>query len=670
MDTETIAILGLASAVVVVYVSAKHGELWTMGLGLIVLPTFLLLMVVKERRWIALKLLRSKSIVKEDGLDQSDILPEKLFLRCSGVAALKRDNRINLISGIRVSGNPSTALSGELDYQRSRPLGYEYLPIFLRYRDLFVSLRRLTIPIRYIVLLSPLDNGSRQSRDEIKSIGKDIKKFEEADRKGRSGSWYERDQLARKLSSARTFGFVKISQFLLMEFRGSVTELEELEQQAILSAEKALLAISTAFPELTVERASPTDVLKALYSLFWDEPSGGQIVFPHEVTRVLNFSLPESSQDPNALFPAEPPNDVTKHEFHLGWIECLGGSVGPFTIGFEDLTKHIIILGSTGSGKSTTAKRLIKECVKAGLPVLIFDWHNEYRKFIQACGGEVYAPGLEDSGFTISPLKPFSTNDLAEHIALTTEIFVENYSLTHPQAFMLREAVREVLLDPTGSHSLSELVEVIEATPPRSYYDNETKMALLRRLKPLTEGQAGRALGGKASTDIPGLLEKTIAIELGHFRESEVRRIFSSFVLKMIYDYRLATGESKLCHVCVIEEAPNIVPYKDLKEPPTIGEKMVSELRKFGEGLVIICQFPSQVSRGILKNSSTRICHRIGGVEEERIVRDLIGLTEAQFAQIKYLKTGQATVYLSDSPTPFLITVDPPDQPIGGSPSS
>jgi len=672
IDTETIAILGTASAVMAVYISSRYGASWPVSVGVIALPISLLLVLVKERTWLTTRLsLRVKSAILKDGLEQSNILPEQLFLRHTGVAALKRDNRINLISGVKVSGNPNAMVSGELEYQRGRPSGYEYLPLFLRYRDLFVSLRRLVVPIRYVVFLSPLDSGSRRSREEVESLSKDLRKSEE-DSKGHPSPFYERDQLARKISMARTFGFVKLSQFLLLEFRGNAMELEKLEQQSIMAAEKAILAVSTAFPELTVERASPSELLNALYSLFWDEPSEGPIVLPHDVTRVLNFNLPttETFHDPHALFPSEPPVSVASHNLNLGWTECLGRRISPFTLGFEDLTKHVVILGSTGSGKSTTSKRLIEECIKAGMPVLVFDWHNEYRSFIQAHGGEVYTPGLEDNGLTISPLRPFSTNDLAEHIAMTTEIFVDNYTLTHPQAFMLREAVREVLLDPTGSHTLSELVEVIEATPPRSYYDNETKMALLRRLKPLTEGQAGRALGGKASMSIPDLLEKTITIELGHFRESEVRRIFSSFVLKMIYDYRIATGESDLRHVCIIEEAPNIVPCKESKAPPAIGEKMVSELRKFGEGLVVICQFPSQVSQGILKNSGTRICHRMGGVEEEKIVRDLIGMSEAQFANIKYLRPGQAVVYLSDATNPFMITVEPPDQPIGNAPSS
>ncbi|MBO3802506.1 MAG: DUF87 domain-containing protein [Candidatus Brockarchaeota archaeon] len=670
-SAEKIAVLGSASVIAAFYASARRGIAFPRELGFSALLFFVFLVALKERRRLSLKLLPVKAALGNDGSDQSSVLPEQLLLRRSGVAVLRKGGRINVISGVKVSGNPGLNLAGEQDFQRSRPFGYEYLPIFMRYRDLFVSLQRLAVAIRYVVLLSPADRRSPESREAARALEKELRRLEEARRKGQPFSQAEKEQLERKSYIARKFGFVSASQFLMVELSGPSSKLKELEQRSISLAEKVLLAVSTAFTELKVEKAAPTEMLEALCSLFWDESLEGTLILPHETTPVLNFTLPSSgsSRDLHALFASMPPEEVASREFHLGWVEHEGRRIGYFALGREDLTKHLVIIGSTGSGKSTTAKRLVGECVRSGLPVLIFDWHNEYGDFVKSLGGEVFAPGLEDSGFTISPLDPFSTRDMAEHVAMTTDIFAENYSLTHPQAYMLREAIREVLSDQEGPHSLREIVEAIESAPTRSYYDNETKMALLRRLKPLTEGQAGRALGGKASTSVPDLLGKLVAIELAHFRESETRRIFSSFVLKMIYDYRVAAGGSGLRHVCVIEEAPNIVPCRDPKAPPSIGEKMVSELRKFGEGLVVICQFPSQVSSGIMKNSGTRICHRIGGVEEERAVMDLIGLTQEQFLRVKYLQPGQAVVYMSEFANPFLVSIEPPEQLPGSPPS-
>ncbi|MGQ9513534.1 MAG: ATP-binding protein [Thermoproteota archaeon] len=667
-DSKAVVVLGLSSIITAHYISTRYGMIWPRELSFTALSFFIFLMIFKERRWLSLKLLPIKAILTSDGSDQSNILPEFLQLRRSGVAVLKRGNKVNVISGIKVSGNPGLNLIGEQDLQRTRPFGYEYLPIFMRYRDLFVSLQRLAIPIRYIVLLSPVDIHSPDSKREIRVIENEIKKIEDSKLKGKPSSWNDENQLEKRYYIARKYGFIEVSQFLIVELSGSSSQLEKLEEQSISFAEKVLLAVSTAFTELKVEMATPTEMLKALYSLFWNGPHEGEMILPQEATPILNFSLPmvEKYQNIYSLFPMMPPNDLASHSLHLGWVEHMGRPIGCFTLDFNDLTKHLTIIGSTGSGKSTTAKRIVEECARVGIPVLIFDWHNEYREFVKRYGGEVYAPGLEDSGFTISPLDPLSTRDLAEHVALTTDIFAENYSLTHPQAFMLREAIRDVLSDHEGPHTLSEVVEAIESAPTRSYYDNETKMALLRRLKPLTEGQAGRALGGRASISIPDLLGKIVAVELAHFRESETRRIFASFLLKMIYDYRVSAGKSELRHVCVIEEASNIVPYRDPKSPPSIGEKMVSELRKFGEGLIVICQFPSQVSHGIMKNSGIRICHRIGGIEEEKIVMDLIGLTHEQFQHIKYLKPGHAVVYVCNYANPFLISVEPSDQTSGG----
>jgi hypothetical protein len=662
-DAETIVVLGLAAIITTYYISARYGMIWPREISFAALSIFLFFIIFKKRRWLSLKLTPLKITLMGDGLDQSNILPELLQLRRSGVAVLKRGDRVNVISGIKVSGNPSLNLMGEQDFQRTRPFGYEYLPIFMRYRDLFVTLQRLAVTIRYVVLLFPEDAHSINSKKEIRALGNEIKKIRDSKSKSQPISLIDRDQLEKRYNIAQKFGFLNVSQFFIVELSGPSSQLEKLEQQSISFAEKISLAVSTAFTELRVKLATPTEILKALYSLFWNEPFEERLILPQEVTPIINFSLPmtEASQDLYSFFPQIPPTDIASHALHLGWVEHMGRHICYFTLDFNDLTKHIVIIGSTGSGKSTTAKRIVEECIKANLPVLIFDWHNEYREFVKRYGGEVYTPGLEESGFTISPLDPFATKDLAEHIALITDIFAENYSLTHPQAFMLREAIRDVLLDHEGPHSLSEVVEAIESAPIRSYYDNETKMALLRRLKPLTEGQAGRALGGKASISIPDLLGKVVAIELAHFRESETRRIFASFILKMIYDYRVAAGESELRHICVIEEASNIVPYRDPRTPPSIGEKMVSELRKFGEGLIMICQFPSQVSHGIMKNSATRICHRIGGIEEEKIVMDLIGLTQDQFLRIKYLKPGQAVVYVSNYASPFLIYVEPSD---------
>ncbi|MEM4810069.1 MAG: DUF87 domain-containing protein, partial [Desulfurococcaceae archaeon] len=49
----------------------------------------------------------------------------------------------------------------------------------------------------------------------------------------------------------------------------------------------------------------------------------------------------------------------------------------------DALFRHILIVGTTGAGKSYTAATISKRIVKVlSIPVLIVDWHNEYTKLL------------------------------------------------------------------------------------------------------------------------------------------------------------------------------------------------------------------------------------------------------------------------------------------------
>jgi hypothetical protein len=216
---------------------------------------------------------------------------------------------------------------------------------------------------------------------------------------------------------------------------------------------------------------------------------------------------------------------------------------------------------------------------------MILDWHNEHGQLVRAAGGMVFSPGRED--FTINPLDVTPSTDPVEHIALVTDIFSDIYHFTHPQAYMFRNALQRCLGGSAENElpTLTSLVKVIEGYPLRSAYDNETKVALLRRLVPLTQGQAGRALDGPSTRTIDELLDKVLCIEIGHMRDIQTRSVFADILLKLVYENRV-TRKGRMEHVTLIEEARNIAPARRDEDPPSVGERMISELRKFGESMM------------------------------------------------------------------------------------
>ena len=266
------------------------------------------------------------------------------------------------------------------------------------------------------------------------------------------------------------------------------------------------------------------------------------------------------------------------------------------------------------------------------------------------------SPGKAD--FTTNPLEPGSSSEPAEHLAMVSDIFSDIYRFTHPQAFMFRNALQKRLMENTSDEilTISSLVKTIEAFPLRSAYDNETKVALLRRLVPLTQGQAGKALDGPSTMPFDDLLGKLVCIELGHLRDIQTRSIFAEIVLKTIYEHRVK-GTGMLEHLTVVEEARNIAPGRRLEDPPSVGERMISELRKFGEAMLFIAQFPSQIASEIVKNSGTRIIHRVAWPEDVSIIGDSMNLTASQREHITKLEVGEAVVSLTRIPKPILVQV-------------
>jgi len=326
----------------------------------------------------------------------------------------------------------------------------------------------------------------------------------------------------------------------------------------------------------------------------------------------------------------------------------------------RELGSHLFCMGITGSGKSTTIATILNQLPKT-IKYLVLDFHNEYGEYLSNID-IVLRPG-KDNEAAVNPLDPMFSIDMAEHIALVSDIFGDTYNFTHPQTYMFKMAMEATLSSYKALNeeepNLRALVKMIERYPVRSYYDNETKMALLRRIKPLVEGQAEKAFIAKNYIRVNDLMEKNVVIELGHIRETKIRQIYSQILLKQIYDYKISIGTSSLNHITVIEEARYIVPYRRDYDPPTIAERMINELRKFGESVFLVTQFPTQVSKDTIKNAGMVILHRVVGQEDLKMILNIMSLDEKQVNYIKEMETGEAVIKDARYPLPIHVKILP-----------
>ncbi len=392
--------------------------------------------------------------------------------------------------------------------------------------------------------------------------------------------------------------------------------------------------------------------------LFRHPSSSGKI---QTVEKTLNLPI-KVERDMVLLRGVEFPTPISRKKgIKIGYI-WPGTKDYPVRIGLTDFLSHIAIFGRTGSGKSTTAKRIITNLWLRGIPSLILDYHNEYRDVVVPLGGEVFTPGVEISPLTINPLKIRRGIDVDEHIDFLIGIFEDTYSLTQPQCYLLSKALKTLytMFDPEKTEpTLRDLVDCIKNLKEQSVSEYEIKKAILRRLEMLTRGQLGRILNSESVWDLERILDKPVSIELAHLRNDEHRNFLSYIILKLLYDYRVKKKSETLTHVTVIEEAEKLIRKKP-EGQIGIGERVVSELRKFGEGFIIISQSPLNLPRNIIINTATKIVHTIGATSDARLLQGQLNLNKEQSTVLLSLPQSCALLKLKDQPEAYPVKIEPP----------
>ncbi len=376
--------------------------------------------------------------------------------------------------------------------------------------------------------------------------------------------------------------------------------------------------------------------------------------------------VPSSSFDPPAAEAIDGDGPL------VGWILSNGKKVAPLNLHLRDIQRHTSIFGATGSGKSTTAISLAIRLSSSGVSTLVLDWSGEHSRTVEEAGGKVFCPGSPDRGLTVNPLSGYIGKDLGFQTEFTTDIFAQTFQFTQPQSYMFREALKGCYRSKV-SPTLSDLINELNLMPIRSSWDHETRMALIRRLKSFTEGACGLAVNGDDSFSREELFRGLVSIDLSYLKDVNSRTTLCNFLLKLVYDHATARGEpGRLEHVVLIEEAQNIIPPRRPETPLSIGERILGELRKFGEGVIVVSQFPSAISQDVLKNTAIRILHAIRSGEDLRILENSTALSSRQIGDLPLLSPGEAVVnlpYRSSNafvriiPDPILAIATPEEPP-------
>ena len=387
---------------------------------------------------------------------------------------------------------------------------------------------------------------------------------------------------------------------------------------------------------------------------------------------------------PSAEFHEPPPSEG---EVALGEVVALSGRNGrQVRIALDQLARHLFVTGATGSGKTRSCFSLLLQLHRMRVPFLVVEPpKSEYRSLLTAIPDlQVFTLGDEGTApFRLNIFEPPPGVRVQAHldnlVAAWNASFVSYSPVQYVVPKVFLEAYRGCGWDlASDSHGRPVTLDDVQAQvakvcrglgyEPRVLMDVEGAISL--RLGNLTVGAKGALFGAESSTPLEALLGRPTVVELQHIGNDEEKAFVASLLLMNMAGWFQARGLSKrLRHLTLIEEAhrliPNISTEKGDAEAADPRRRMVeqfgnmlAEMRAYGEGLVVVDQSPVKVLRDAIRNSATKVVHRVADSADKELLAGSMNATKEQAEAFLALSPGEAVVSVEGHPAPVRVAVD------------
>ena len=355
-----------------------------------------------------------------------------------------------------------------------------------------------------------------------------------------------------------------------------------------------------------------------------------------------------------------PDRNLAQGEIALGDIRYLNHPAYPIGIHRPELTRHTGIFGSTGTGKTTLTKNILREMIRINVPLMVFDWERNYRDLVNEFPQiKVFTIGSDVSPLFFNYLKMPEGLTYPEYVKNVVEVFNRAYLggvgsdsvllKVFDQAYQEHEA-------PTTEDARRILAKGMTGNKMRGR-EMLWKQSSLRMLEFLSYGGTGRLYNVHDFYPIEKLQEDFVVFELGGLSNSNDKVFFIEMFTLWYWLYKEHQGaeDERLKHLLVFEEFHNIV---DNSQKDDLIQKIFRQIRKYGTGLLIIDQTPSLIPNPVFENLYTKITFSLNHQKNVAAVANAMNMTYEERKTIGMLKTGQAICRLMGRyPYPFLIDV-------------
>ena len=359
----------------------------------------------------------------------------------------------------------------------------------------------------------------------------------------------------------------------------------------------------------------------------------------------------------------------------------------------DSLASHVFVTGSTGAGKTNTVCRILDEAYDQGVGFLVVEPAKGEYKDVFGGFDDVHVFGTNPAFTPLLRINPFSFPQgihVLEHLDRLVEIFNVCWPMYAAMPAVLKDAISRSYEDcgwnlTTSENSFGEglypsfadVARNVREILDSSEYDAENKGAykgsLLTRLNSLTNGLNGMMLTPDG-VDEAMLFDGNTIIDLSRVGSTETKSLFMGLIVLKLQEHRMAAADGMnqpLRHLTVLEEAHNLLKRTSSEQSTEGGNLLgksvemlsnsIAEMRTYGEGFIIADQAPGLLDMAAIRNTNTKIIHRLPDLSDRELVGRAANLNDQQIVELARLPKGVAAVYQNDWVEPVLCKVDKAD---------
>ena len=349
----------------------------------------------------------------------------------------------------------------------------------------------------------------------------------------------------------------------------------------------------------------------------------------------------------------------------------------------NSLTSHIFVTGSTGSGKTNTVFKLLEQI---DAPFLVVEPAKGEYKDVFGGNTDVHVYGTNPKLTELLRINPFEfPNGIAvsEHIDRLVELFNVCWPMYAAMPAILKDAMISAYkvagwdIEYSENHirddlfpTFTDLLEQIRLVLSNSEYSSDNKSdytgALVTRVKSLTNGINGLVFTANSIPDSE-LFDKKVIIDLSRVGSVETRSLIMGVLVMKLQEYRMSNdkpGNNNLKHVTVLEEAHNLLKRTSTEQTSDFANitgksvemitSAIAEMRSYGEAFVIVDQAPGLLDMAVIRNTNTKIIHRLPDQTDRELVGRSAGLNDQQIEELAKLECGVAAIYQNNWIEPVL----------------